>query len=213
MNRLLPAALALVLASSLSAETLTYRQTSEGKTTKETATVVRTVEGGLTWETVTGKEGTSRSARTTDGTLVAFESEGPDGKWLLKAEGDVLTASGTYQGKPVSGSLALKGRLWSLGFDQPLKWSVTQKLNKPLTFLMVNPVDVAKPTEMVLTPDGKDTVEGKPALRFKLGLTGAMALFWGATVWADPANGDQVQYKGNRGPGTPDMVLVIERKG
>lgn len=60
-------------------------------------------------------------------------------------------------------------------------------------------------------PDGKDTVEGRPALRFKLGLPGAMALFWSATIWADPTTGEQVQYKGNKGPGTPDVVLVIER--
>jgi hypothetical protein len=212
MNRLLPAALALVLASPLSAETLVYRETSQGKTTQETATLTRTLADGLSWESVTLKDTTSRVGRTADGTLVAADSSGPDGKWSLRAKDDALTASGAYQGKPLSGSLALKGRLWSLGFEQPLRWAVTHKLTTPLTFLMANP-DLAKSQEMILTPDGQDTVAGRPALRYKLALPGAMAMFWSAVIWANPATGEQVQYKGNKGPGTPDVVLVIDRQG
>lgn len=212
MNRFLPAALALILALPVTAETLTYRQTSQGKTTKETAILTKVEEGGLFWEIVTDKDSTTRSGRNAAGVLMAVEIDGPDGRWNLKVQGDELKASGTYQGKPVSGTLALRGRHWTLGFDQPLRWSVNHGLTTPLPFLMVNPVELAKPTEMVLTPEGNDKVEGRQALRYKIGLPGAMAMFWGATIWADPASGNQVQYKGNRGPGTPDMVLVIERK-
>lgn len=211
MNRLIQAALALVLSASLSAESLVYRETANGKTTQETGTLVRTTGDGLVWETVVVKKSTSRVGRNAEGLMVAAEGVDPEGKWVLKTEGDELKASGQYQGKSLSGSLALKGRLWSLGFDQPLRWAVAHQLTGPLSFLMINPTDVAKPQEMILTPDGKDTVLGKPALRFKLGLPGAMAIFWGATIWADPVTGDQVQYKGNKGPGTPEVLLVIER--
>ena len=211
MNRLLPAALALILTSPLAAETLVYRETSQGKTTQETATVMRTLADGLSWESVTMKGTTNRVGRTSDGTLVAAEAFGPDGKWSLKADGDALNASGTYQGKPLTGTLALKGRLWSLGFEQPLRWAVAHKLTTPLTFLMANP-DVAKSQEMTLTPDGQDTVAGRTALRYKLALPGALSMFWSAVIWASPATGDQVQYKGNKGPGTPDVVLVIDRQ-
>jgi len=212
MNRLLPAVLAVLFVLPLSAETLIYRETAQGKTSKETATLTRSEEGGLSWQILTGKDSSSRSARNSSGAMVAVEIADKDGQWALKVEGDELRASGTYKNKPVAGSLPLKGRVWSVGFDQPLKWAVAHKMTAPLTFLMVNPVELAKPTEMVLTPDGKDTVEGKPALRFKIGLTGALAMFWSATIWADPVTGDQLQYKGNKGPGTPDVLLIIDRQ-
>lgn len=213
MKRSLPSlVLLLSLASSLSAESLIYRETSGGKTTQETATLTRSTSEGLLWETISGKDSTVRSARTPEGSLVAVEIDSPEGRWSLKVQGDLLKASGVYQGKPLSGTLALKGRLWSSGFDQPLRWAVLHQLKAPLLFLMAGP-DVANSREMVLTPDGKDTVSGKPALRFKLGLPGAMALFWGATIWADPVTGEQVQYKGNKGPNTPEVLLVIDRQG
>ena len=211
MNRFFPAALALVLTFPLAAESLTYRETSQGKTTKEIVTITRIDEAGLSWEVAVGKDSTNRMGKTAAGVMMAVEVVAPDGQWALKNEGDALKASGTYQGKAVTGSLVLKGRFWTLGFDQPLKWAVTHKLTSPMTFLMVNPIAVSQPTEMVLIPDGKDTVEGKPALRYKISLSGAMALFWGAMIWADPVTGDELQYKGNKGPGTPDMVLVIDR--
>jgi len=212
MNRLIPI-LALVVTTSLSAESLVYRETSNGKTTQETATLTRTNAEGLQWETVVAKNRTSRVGRNDEGVLVAAEGTDPEGRWALRVEGDELKASGTYAGKTLSGSLVLKGRLWSLGFDQPLRWAVTRKLTGSLSFLMINVTDVAKPQEMILTPDGKDTVAGRPALRYKLGLPGALALFWGATIWADPVTGEQVQYKGNKGPGTAEVVLVIDRQG
>lgn len=212
MKPLILATLALIVASSLSAESLIYRETANGKTTLETATLTRVASDGILWETVAMKKQTSRMGRTAEGALVAAEGTDPDGSWALQTDSGVLKASGLYKGKTVSGTLALKDRLWSLGFDQPLRWAVTHKLTAPLTFLMINPSDVAKPQEIILTPDGRETVSGKPALRFKLGLRGAMAMFWGATIWADPVTGDQVQYKGNKGPGTPEVLLVIDRQ-
>jgi len=196
---------------SITAETVTYKTVSEGKTTVEPGTIVKAEEGGLFWTTTTAKESTTKAGRTADGAMVAVEVEAKNGKWALRVENDVLKGNGAIKDKPVTGSLPLQGRVWAVGFDQPLRWYVTKKLTGTLTFLMINPLDLAKPQEITLTPDGKDTVEGKPALRFKLGLPGALSMFWSATVWADPTTGDQVQYKGNRGPGTAEMVVTTIR--
>lgn len=206
-----PLTILFCLSWSVTAETVTYKTVSEGKTTVEPGTVVKTEEGGLFWTSTTTKESTTKAGRTADGTMVAVEVDSKNGTWALKAEGDVLKGSGSIKDKPVTGSLPLQGRVWAIGFDQPLRWYVTKKLSGTMTFLMVNPLELAKPQEMTLTPDGKDTVEGKPALRFKLGLPGALSMFWSATVWADPATGDQVQYKGNRGPGTAEFVVTTIR--
>lgn len=211
MIRLIAFFAAFVLSYPLVAETVTYKIQSEGKTTIQTGAVTVVQEGGLKWTTTVAPESTTRAARNSDGTLVAIEVETKKSKWSVKVAGGLLTGNGTVEDKPVAGTLQLKDRLWAVGFEQPLQWVVTKKIPSTFTFLMVNPTDLAKPQEMTISPDGKDTVEGKPALRYKLGLPGALSLFWSATVWADPVTGEQVQYKGTRGPGTPEMVVTTIR--
>ena len=211
MKRTLTFFTALLVTLPLVAETITYKTLSEGKTTIQTGTVSVIQDGELKWTTTVAPESTMRAARNREGTLVAVEVVTKKSEWSLRVAEDLLTGSGTVENKPVAGTLPLKNRLWAVGFDQPLRWVVTKKIPDTFTFLMVNPSDLAKPQEMTISPDGKETIEGKTALRYKLGLPGALALFWSATVWADPVTGEQVQYRGTRGPGTPEMVITTTR--
>jgi hypothetical protein len=75
---------------------------------------------------------------------------------------------------------------------------------------MLTPGDLSHPTAMVLAKEGADTVKGRSVTRLKVSLDGAMALFWGAKLWADPATGRMVRYQGTKGPGTPESVIEVE---
>ncbi len=201
----------LVSAFTLGAETVIFQETVKGKTTRENIDITRITENGLSWEISTAKDSVSKIGTDENGKVQAMEVSSTEGNWTLKVDGDNLTSAGTYKGNAFSGTLPLKGRLWSSGFDMALKTYIRNNTKGNLPFLMVNPVDISKCTEMVLVPEKEETLDGKIARRFKITLEGAKSLFWSAKIWADPLTGDQVKYQGNQGPGTPDMVLVIER--
>lgn len=210
MKKTIIFAILFLSAIAAGAETIINQEIVKGKTTRHSAEIKRITEGSLNWEIITGTDSVSKTGTSADGKLMAVESIGPDQNITLKVEGDTLICSGTNKGTPFSGTLELKGRLWALGFNWPLKTYVQNGKKGPMPFLMINPLDMEKSTDMVLTPEKQETVEGKQAMRFKVGLGGAMALFWSAKLWADPVTGNQVKYQGNQGPGTPDMVVLTE---
>lgn len=209
MNRWIAGLAALCLCLPLSAETLSITETTQGKTVHRTTTLTRSEEGGMTWVTAASTEGISRTATLPSGELRVFEWTAADQRVVLTSDGTTLRVSGTSKGKALSGSLELKGRAWSLDFDQPLKQFAAKGLTGSMPFLMINPEDLAHPAEMQLTKEAEETLGGQPVVRVKVGLTGALSLFWSAKVWAD-ATGFQKKYQGTKGPGTPESVITVE---
>jgi len=208
-TRVLAAILFLLLGLPLVAETIVVTETTQGKTIRHTSTLTRIESEGLLWETSVSDQGTSRSGTTPEGSLRVFEWTSPDGKAVLTSDGTVLRVSGTHKGKELKGSLDLKGRIWTMNFDQPLKWYAKKGFTGSMPFLMVSPTDLAHPTGMILTKEAEETLLGRQVVRLKVGLEGALSLFWSAKVWAE-SSGTEVRYQGNKGPGTPDSLIALE---
>jgi hypothetical protein len=197
-------------AQAVTTEQFTVVETTGGKTTRATTTVTLQQSEGLSWETSVGKEGTNRVGTDAEGILRVLETTAPQGHCTLTSDGVTLKVAGTWAGKPLSGTLELKGRVWGLGFEPALKWYWRKGYAGSMPFLMVNPGDLAHPTPMVFTNDGSETVKGRQLTRLKVTLEGAMALFWGAKIWVDPTTGRMVRYQGTKGPGTPESVIEVE---
>lgn len=199
--------LSVFLPLTLGAESVTVLMTVNGKTTTEYLTVVRSQDNGLSWEEISGKAGITRSGYADSGALKAVSLEKETGKWSLRQDGDVLTMTGVTKGKDVKGTLALKGRIWSVGLDHPVAWAVSHSLKKELVFVIVDPEKFGEPAELTLRFEAEEKVEGKDTLRFKIGLPGPLSLLWSAKVWADPLTGRQVLFRGTGAPGAGETTI------
>ena len=132
------------------------------------------------------------------------------GNLKITNERNQVRIEGNLKGKTVTAVRELKGLgFYGAGFDLGVRALILGRLDK-LPYAMVNVADPAFPvTEMELRRDGEASYRDQKAIKVHAGLTGALAMFWGADFLVD-SEGRILQYKGNRGPGTPDLVNELD---
>lgn len=177
------AALGVLCTLSVGAETRAVTETVGGQVTRHTEQRSKVAAGGGWIETiVTPKETVARTYDAT-GSLVSVDWTGAAGTYQLVRQGDRVKASGTFRGKPVAGTIDLKGRLWDRGggdldFSVPLQALAKQGFRGNVTLLTIAPDDLGRPVEMSFQKEGTDIIDGRSLVRVRLGLTGALSLLW-----------------------------------
>jgi hypothetical protein len=196
------------IAGAAGAETLTVRTTVKGKVTTSSSTRVEAPEGeGL--RILEGSEEAEVSVLAlSDGTVKSYELKAKDGQVLMVSDGKFVESSGSWQGKPISSKFELKGLgFYGSGFEFALRALARNGLAS-LKFPMVNMAEPSKSVTMVATREGTERFGERDGIKVKIGLTGLMAAFWSAHVLV-AEDGSVLRYRGNQGPGTPDMVTEL----
>ena len=207
--------LGLCFALPLSAETVTIVETTNGQVSRHNNTFTRSESAGQRVDTVVTPEGTTTRTFDAQGGLRSAEWTGAAGHYTLTAEGNGVKAAGLYRGKPVTGTVDLKGRLWDRGggemdFTVAYRALVRQGFSGTVTLVTIAPDDVAHPVEMAFSKEAVEVIGGRTTVRVRLGLSGVFALLWSGQAWVDPVTGDQLRLKSNKGPGTPETLYVTE---
>ncbi len=124
---------------------------------------------------------------------------------------DRIVVTGVKKGRPVNMTLVIDGRPWiqqfPFGFQQFIASNATR-----LEYWVLSPRDfqcvtfaVVKTAEETVSSLGRE----ETAWKSRISLTGFLGGFWGADYWLRASDGRFLRYRGNDGPGTPDVAVDL----
>lgn len=207
---------------SLSAATLTYRFFAGRDTATSSCVISRDSAGAVIrteWRSDTAamlneltidKSAADRSWKAVE------RARGTD--VLLVKAGDSLVLSGTFRGKPVSRTYALKGVAWKqmMPFDL-CDFALSSAASLTFTGIALMGPYALKSYTLQARRMGEETVEvrGKPVatVRIRIAPTGLFSALWHGNYWLRKSDGLFVKSVSSGMPGSPGatMVLVEER--
>jgi hypothetical protein len=217
MKRLLFASAFLVAflsrEGSLFADVRVVSTTIEGKTKTVSTEVLEVARGKEIEIRQKNEDGSAITILKEDDTVLSQESQSKDGAIRMRCDGSFVIISGTWKGKALDGKYELKGLgFYGNGFEYALRALARNDL-RTLRFPMIDPTNPSKSTVMELAREGTESFKGRTAIKVKISLGGIMSALWSARFLVS-AEGTILRYKGNQGPGTPDMLTeLVEERG
>ena len=213
----------VLFTSPLFAATLTYKFFA-GKDTAVSSCIISKDSAG----TVISTEWRSDTANMVN--ELRIDLSGADRSWkaaermkgtnvLLVKSGDSLVLSGTFRGKPVSRTYALKGVAWKQMMPFDLRdFALSSAASLTFTGIALVGPYALKPYTMRARRMGEETVDLRrgtpvPAVHIRIAPTGLFSALWHGDYWFRKSDGLFVKSISSGMPGSPGatMVLVDER--
>jgi len=207
----------------LPAETLTYQEV-EGTATVIHSLTIHPTPSGFLVELSSSRPGGGAVRQTfqtaPDLSTLAWTFSDPERQMELSArrQGEVVTLSGSFRGRPVAKEFKTGGLPWNQLFQMGLE-NFALATAGSMKFCSIG---TQRPGEMKM---GKFTVTreneekillgGKEiaAVRLRVSLSGLLSIFWHSDYWYRKSDGCFLRYRGKNRPGGPVAVseLVAEK--
>ena len=195
-----------------SKKTITYEETTAGKTIKTIWTIKSKDKDLLI--TATNQSGITKIDCTKEYHINTFSYNTHDEKtkYVIKKENGKLIAEGTLDGNKEKKEYDIGELAWIQDFGYGLI-PFLKSSKKELEFAIISPKDF----DMHKLLTEKDLIEkievnGKEYNCRKLTITlpGIKGMFWSAQIWFDIKTDQFIKYTGNSGPNTPITTILLK---
>jgi hypothetical protein len=193
-------------AAALPAEVWTYVTTTDGKQETKVYQRQEVMEASGLRITETSDGIMSSQLLDPEGQVLSCELRTPDGALTMVNDRQIVQVRGNWKNRPLNCTGELKGRgFYGTGFDLGVRALIRAKKERLILPLFNLGDQNPGIQEMELSREGMETFQGQTVYKIKVAPTGFASLFWSAHILAS-ADGVVLRYRGNNGPGTPEMV-------